>query len=324
MNSNSYRRFLPIKNWKSFWNTYKDEPVISRYLFEVIRSEYPCKPYLDIEWKVGKMKNAKTIDHSKFINTLQKDIIEIFKKRYDIVIKNKNILILNSHAESKVSFHVIINKYYNGKTVAYRTNLKSHPESAWDLWCALTEKNKKYIKVLDESVYTTDREFRTLYSNKTSDFRPFVPYDTTIMEDLKMMNTTQCLKYMITYFRSSEYHYITTPYIAQKYIVVNKKYCNDIDIPNLYSDNKINYLISLITPYHKFVTYTGRSTDGDGWRFSYEDKSELCYTGNRHDSNGFYVFEDLQKGIIYMKCMSSSCKGIKIIKKNKKPQAKLF
>jgi hypothetical protein len=335
LDSKSFRRFLPIKNWKELWNAYKDEPINSRHIFELIRSDQPCKPYLDIEWMADYTEDPRIEDYSEFLDRLQKDIIQIFKNRYKISINKKNIMISYSHSEKKVSFHIVINKIINGQTVGFKTNRKGYPESAWDLWYALVKSDDGYEDVLDGAVYTTDREFRVIFSNKTSEFRPVIPYeikDIPAEDSLVSMKTNECLKYIITYSESGEYYHIKTPDVPKKYLSQNSLDSeNGIWIPRTYSDQKVNRLIELLKPIHRTAEYTGPSGCGKGWRFSYSDKMEQCYSGEYHESNGFYVFENIEKGIIYMKCMSSDCKGIKILEKNKKndkkkliPTKKLF
>lgn len=323
LSNNSYRNFLPIKSWETFWKSYKDEPIKDRHLFELIRTDQPCKPYLDIEWIVNDNENAKNNDYTKFIDVLIYDIKYVFKERYSIKLTNDSILISSSHSEKKASFHVIIDHIIDGKTIVYNTNRKRYPNSAWDMWVALVDINKRYKKILDQSVYTTDREFRAIFSNKTSDFRPFVPYGMNVDENSELsMDDKTCLRYMVTYISTPEHFYINTPIIPTHYLVVNKKYYFDDNmfVPHVYTDKKINHILGLIRSIHRTAEYTGRSSCGEGWRFSYLDKNELCYTGNRHDSNGFYVFEDPIKGI-YMKCMSQNCKGIHILEKPKKKRS---
>jgi hypothetical protein len=328
LNHNSYRRFLPIVSWKDFWDQYKDEPIKDRHVFELIRSDQPCKPYLDIEWHMDKKSNdARKADYTEFVGKLQKDLITIFKNRYKIKINENSIMIATSHSVDKASFHVVINKLINGKTIVYRTNLKHYPESAWDLWVALVEHDTKYNDVLDKTVYTTDREFRAIFSNKTTELRPFIPYEpygTKIKKITRRskvkQDTNTCLRYTVTHSLSDEYYYIATPEPPDKYHTVNKKYCFDGSyVPQNYTDKKINYLLNLVRSVHRTAEYTGRSSCGTGWRFSYADKNEMCYTGNKHVSNGFYVFEDTVKGIIYMKCMSENCKGIHVVERTIKP-----
>lgn len=312
LDNKQFRRFFPIKNWNCFWKIYKNEPIKNRRLFEIIRSDQPCKPYLDIEWIVGNNENAKKINYESFVCDLKHDITHVFKKRYGIRIADKNILIASSHSNVKASFHVIIDESINNETVAYKTNRKGLPDSAWDLWMGMITYNNKYKTILDETVYSLDREFRAVYSNKSSEYRPVVPFGTHIKK-----NANDCLKYFVTYSPSNKYHFIVTPETSSNTYFFKKYYTNDIFIPSIYSDDKINYLIQLLKPYHQTAEYTGPSPCG-GWRFSYHNKDELCYTGNRHKSNGFYVFEDTDRKIIYMKCMSNKCNGIQILVNNNK------
>lgn len=309
------RTFLPIKNWEDFWKAYEDEPLKDRHLFELIRSDQPCKPYLDIEWYAEEQQ----IDKQKFIKMLSADLIKIFKNRYNIEITKNDIMIATSHSETKTSFHVVIDKMIDGNTVGYKTNRRGYADSAWDLWVALIEHNEVYKDVIDKSVYSTDREFRAIFSNKGIDFRPFIPYTTSIEtvnpDSCIDTESSLCMRYIITYSPNNQYHHIQTPEVSTKYSVINKKYYEHDFIPQYYTDKKVNELIKLIKPMHPTVSYTGRSSCGTGWRFSYANKNELCYTGNAHDSNGFYVFENEKKGIIYMKCMSDSCKGYHVLKK---------
>ena len=325
LNNKSYRRFLPIKNWEIFWKAYIDEPIICRHLFELIRSDQPCKPYLDIEWNIDANQNAKKEDFTTFIKKLQNDLIFIFKNRYNIIIDTNDIMISSSHSISKVSFHVVIDKHIDNKTVSYQTNKKGYSDSAWDLLIALIAHDVSYENVLDGSVYTTDREFRVIYSSKTSEFRPILPfpYKSTKLykNSIIKMKTKECLRYIITYSTSDNYYHIKTPTILKNNIIVNKQYSYDnnlLHIPRAYSDKKLNRHMILIRLVHQTAIYTGISACGKGWRYTYSDKNEKCYTGKYHKSNGFYVFENIESGTIYMKCMSANCKGRHILDMPKK------
>lgn len=304
------RCFMPLKNWELFWDNY-DEPIINRHIFEVILSHKPCKPYLDIEWKKTKKDNI-----DEFIYNLCCHIKQIFKNNYFIELDNTDILISSSHSINKISFHIVINKIIDNKEVRYETNIKKQENSAWDLYNELIKLDTNYENKLDKSVYTTDREFRTIFSNKTDDFRPFIPYKSIIRRNSKMkLKTNECMKYLITHsLNESNYHIIKTP----KYEEIKKNVVNDNHFISkkeiVINDEKIKTIIKLLQPIHKKVELTGKLNNGS-LRFTYYDKSEPCYTGNYHNSNGFYVKEDTNNNL-YMKCMSSKCKSIYYLKKN--------
>jgi hypothetical protein len=142
------------------------------------------------------------------------------------------------------------------------------------------------------------------------------------------MKKHDCLKYVITYASNNEYYHITPPAPSQKYMnmVNNINYDPLSFIPQIFTNKTINHYVELARTIHPTAVYTGHSNVG--WRFSYKDRNEPCYTGTYHDSNGFYVCENKEKGIIYMKCMSDDCNSIKILEKTstKKtiPLRKLF
>lgn len=307
---NGYRRYVPIANWRTFWLSSKYERVGKRYMFEMILSHKPCKPYFDIEWESD---NAQTRDYSKVINTLCNDLIDIFDKRYNIDLDLDDIKISSSHKTNKASFHITIHKIIDNKIVMFDTNKKGFRNSAWDLWGAMIEKRKNYKKILDGAVYTRDREMRTIFSNKNDDFRPFIPYchneNITSETLLDKNDTLKWLKYLVTYMPTIHYHSIKTPkndHYAQ--YCQNRNYDNLI--PQIYSDSKINKIHNLAKSVHPTSQFTGISDNG-GYRFTYADKNEQCYTGYYHDSNGFYVYET--KYDIYMKCMSESCRNKKYV-----------
>ena len=304
LDANGNRQFMPIANWTDFWNVYHNKPVQYRHLFEVIISNKPCKPYLDVEWKYDDVK----LTISKFISMIRSDIIKIFETRYNIKLSKANILILTSHTLTKASFHIIIDKLINNRTYVYRTNKKNCANSAWDLYIALVEHNNIYTSILDSSVYSTDREYRTIYSNKFNDLRPLIPYHKTIIKydnTQPILQYKKCLKYMVTYSQYNKHFYIATNYEPQ---IHTKIYC----------DIQPNYILELAQNIHPSSIITCSPTnDISGWRFSYTDKNEPCYTGNFHDSNGFYIFKHPEKGY-YMKCMSSNCKGVCYLEKPKK------
>jgi hypothetical protein len=362
LDHNDYRRFIPINNWRKFWKTYRGEPVRMRRLFEVVLSDMPCKPYLDIEWIVPSTDleyygSVKKMDFSEFLSKLIEDIIDIFRGRYSIDLDETEIMIASSHSDDKVSFHVVINKVIDGSTVSFHTNLRTEHGSAWDLCDALIEKDEDlYIDKIDETVYSTDREFRAIFSNKSSEFRPIVPcYSTRIKLDRNShveMSVNECLKYIVTYAKNDKYHLINVPTLEEDCLANGKRSmysssssrygsksynsmnsstyrsstnsgaCSTVYddifkfIPQVYDDREINQIIELVRKIHPSACFTN-TTHTNGWRFTYKDRSEPCYTGHYHDSNGFYVFRNEVTGRLYMKCMSSNCKETYTLKRGK-------
>jgi len=308
---NGYRQFIPFKSWESCWDVYKTAGYYKRYLYEVIVSNNYCKPYLDIEWKPE--TDIGDEDVSGFVDQLQQDLICIFDKRYHIELKKEHILICQAHCSTKVSFHVIINCIVDNVYCVYDTNRKKEDNSAWDLYNALVQHNEDYKNKIDESVYSLDREFRAIYSTKYDQIRQFVPYP-----DCKKKICNNYLDYFITHF-DGKYNFTTikTPeYIHPKKNVIFKAtkineikgnhVADSIDLDNNHKIilDRINELLQFV---HPTAFFTGMTSDRNGWRFSYSDKSEVCYTGHTHKNNGFAVFIKSTDANVYMYCYSTKC-----------------
>lgn len=305
-NFQGYRQFIPFKSWTDCWNIYKTTGFNHRYLYELIISENPCKPYLDIEWET---ENGYTEDNTIFLDKLRKDLIKIFKTRYKLQIKEEHILITKAPKQNKTSYHVTINCIIKNKYIAFATNRCDMDNSAWDLYVALVESDNEYLKKIDKSVYSRDREMRTIYSTKFGEIRHFLPLNQSLSDRTICENA---LDYFITHFDDKyEIKIIETPKII-KFIPKNiKSYETGNYVKNFKyalddGDEKIlNRIYELLQYIHPTAHYTGKS--GEGWRFEYTDKTELCYTGHTHKRNGFIVYIKPTNGFIYMYCYSTKC-----------------
>ena len=302
---NGYRQFVPFKSWSECLDKYQHEAFYKRYLYEVILSDRPCKPYLDIEWK---QENAYYDDHSKFIQKITDDIIKIFYDRYNERINKESIFISSSHGDTKVSFHIVITHVTKNKYIAYRTNRKKTTNSAWDLYVALLQLDEKYYKdKIDESVYSLDREFRAIYSTKYGDIRQFLPID----QKKKKKICDNILDYFITNF-DKEPKYINTPIYVE-----TKKHNNQTEFKfkgdhllNVDEQNIIDRLLELLQNVHPTAFYTGKTADNNGYRFSYKDRLEPCYTGHVHKNNGFCCYIRRLSGEVFIFCHSIKCSRV--------------
>ena len=290
LNFKGYRQFMPFRSWDECWDLYKTTGYNHRYLNEVIISNNACKPYLDIEWKD---KNIKKCKLDRFIKKLICDVKTIFKNRYKLVLKSEHILITEAHGDDKISFHVVINYVANNVYFAYQTNRKRNDNSAWDLYNALIDFDECYKNVIDESVYTLDREFRAIYSTKYGEHRHLVPINSKHEGIIKNK-----LDYFVTHFdKNKKIKIIETPkYIHHKFNVIKRvnrvseikgdhvqDYKRKDDDKNQDILDRIYELLQFI---HPTAYFTNKTQDGNGWRFSYHDKSEVCFTGKTHQHNG--------------------------------------
>ncbi len=310
-----FRQFIPFISWNEAWNSYLHANYYKRYMYEVILSDRPCKPYLDIEWYED--EKEKPVDsfqetNEQFIKQIQTDLITVFKQRYHLALNNHNILISQSHRNNKISFHITINLIIDNQYYAYQTNRSKRQQSAWDLYLALIDHNQDYKNKIDPSVYSLDREFRTLYSSKFDTLTPFMPI---VDFETKSKFIDNPLDYFVTHFDPQyQISIIDTPeYIDHK---IKDKINNSTKISDYHghhindygdSDAIITRIYELLQSVHPTAKFTNKTEDNRGWRFSYTDRTEPCYTGHIHDKNGFSVFIKPNNGEIYMYCYSTKC-----------------
>ena len=314
--TNGYRQFIAFPSWAYAWNKYIHTGYNKRFMYEMIISNPTgnrpcCKPYLDIEWLYEKYQDPDT-----FIQTLLADIKDIFLNRYHKVITDDEILISKSHKFNiKYSFHLTITP--KDKLLVYKTNRHRHNNSAWDLYIALMEKNKDYyFDKIDGAVYTLDREMRCLYSTKfyndisgesARHLVPLVPCNKRFIDNY--------LDYFITNI-DREYEYIKTPIYKENYCEDDFKKFKTNKFKGLKKYNEketdnfiiIRILELLRQRIHQTAVYTGIVGEDHGYRFTYQDRSEPCYTGYTHKSNGFGVYLKNNTGFFYMCCFSMKCR----------------
>jgi hypothetical protein len=185
------------------------------------------------------------------------------------------------------------------------------------LYVALLDINPDYQNKIDESVYSFDREMRCIYSSKFGDFRILKPIDTQLIT-AKFCNNY--LDYFITHFNEKyELNFINTPEYKNPNLPVLKRIIKISDlkgnhIKNLRQPNStvpdrdiLNRFNELLQFVHPTAFFTNMTRDNVGWRYGYTDRTELCYTGHTHKSNGFVIHIKPNNGNIYIYCYSNKC-----------------
>jgi hypothetical protein len=206
LNGHGYRNYTYFKNWEMALKYLPFYTNNQRYIYEMILSDRPCKPYLDIEQHLDTKPDDAFL--ANLVDELKGDICNIFRTDYNIEIQTTDIYVLDSCAmkdatKFKLSYHFIISTKDN--QVLFKTNRKELEHSAYHLAKALYDKNPKYKEMVDLSVYTTDREMRTINSYKT-------PTDLRQLKPLNYQNND--LDYMITAYDLEKQHsFIKTPFV---------------------------------------------------------------------------------------------------------------
>jgi P4 family phage/plasmid primase-like protien len=137
----------------------------AKIFFEYISKECVCTMYFDID-----------IDKEKDIYYFEKDmeLIEKLKRVVNEEYRNYKLrwIILESHSQEKKSYHIIVRMQDNKGSNVYFKNYN-----------VLKQHVKNYINLIDTKAIDTivyrDGLFRTLYSSKPKENRPFIKSETS-------------------------------------------------------------------------------------------------------------------------------------------------
>ena len=165
INYGGVRRFMS-SSAKEFWSFYKDMAENKRFHYEVIVKSKPCKLYFDLEYflKYNTAVNGHqmTLDFIDFVN---RKLREVFSKD----VSKEDVVILESSSDAKFSIHLIYKK------VIFSNNDQMGQFVKKILSCekfSVFNKSGESISFVDQNVYTSNRNFRLIFSSKLGKCRP--------------------------------------------------------------------------------------------------------------------------------------------------------
>lgn len=131
-----------------------------RCYYEVLFGEFPCKPHFDID--IDKKNDIDIIYSENCITNIIDAICYTFKQKFQINLDiEKDIRIYSSHGINKFSYHIVVNNYYH-------TNAN---QSKAFFYSVIEKVDKKYVKHMDDSVYSSTQQFRLLGCRKLNSDR---------------------------------------------------------------------------------------------------------------------------------------------------------
>lgn len=279
------------------------------YVNEIVADGVPRKPYMDLE-KYYTDKQEFEKEHNTLIKKLQKDLIVLFKKEYNVIITVNDILLLDASRRLpdkryKFSIHVIISP--KDVTLYYMSSKPMENNTAYHLYTSMINMDSSYANdnFLDKNVYRKDPYLRII--NAAKDFNDnkniLNPINPKTFEIMNLINK-QKVNYFISYIDpSKEKILLKTPQIEQTTKIKTQITKNAPTNTNI---NKI--LLEFVKKYHPTAVYN-KTYESVYHNFNYTNRNELCPISNKIHSgkNGFYVIEN-ERGY-YLKCHSSDCKG---------------
>lgn len=270
MNNQGYRCYYSFKDWYNVLDDLPTNPKLPdekksyRYVYEIIKYGYPCKPYLDIDYYITDSTDEVNIK-KELVCKLKQEIVNIFCKSYNYILDEKYILVFDSSGQKdnkyKLSFRVIVS---TPDQLLFKSNKNTDESNAFHLAKLLSE-NNDFANMIDLSVYTKDREMRTLGSCKSpDDKREFVVYG-NIKPQFK-----DCL---ITWYDLTKPHkFIETPHEEQKHKIVELK-METVKYEAI-NDNITKLLEDIFHDYQFTISKEYKLSDND---IRYYYSSDICF-----------------------------------------------
>uniref|UniRef100_A0A6A7G8N9 DNA-directed primase/polymerase protein n=1 Tax=Hirondellea gigas TaxID=1518452 RepID=A0A6A7G8N9_9CRUS len=196
-----------VATYEGFWEKYSILPSEQKIFYEVIRTDYPCRLYFDLEF--DRTINP-TVDGEILLQDFIERLISQIRSKLDIEISEENIIDLDASSSKKFSRHLICHLpnavFDNNQSMGVFvdelcSNLEDEEKEMNDnqkendpsnefssdsqqtnskSQFVLTEKKQNgslitYRKCwIDRSVYSNNRCFRIISSSKVLQKRPFV------------------------------------------------------------------------------------------------------------------------------------------------------
>ncbi|XP_035227110.1 DNA-directed primase/polymerase protein-like isoform X2 [Stegodyphus dumicola] len=300
---NPGQRLFLVTHPQHLWLNHKSRPVYERCSYEVIRENFPCKLYFDLEFN-------RDSNPSKDGNALTKIfiqcIIAAFLEEHNISCDASDILWLDASTDKKFSVHLILPR----KDIGFENNIQA-------------------------GVYSKNRNFRMYLSTKYGKRAPLVlsahnQYRPSVKVKLKDIDEIIFYDSLVTYYRDGR--------STKNFINYKTKYSPIIQLQNGLSVKKNNNACgssgcsSPFPEVDNFVLTLIRDNFMVGfirkWTFISKEQLLIYDIGNyrfcwnierHHKSNNIMIIVDIQKNLYYQKCHDPECRA-----QNFKSKAKML
>lgn len=295
--SQNYKKYGYYDNWNTLWNYIaKDKLPKGKNTFnELIVPGQRVKPYLDVEWHKEEFPNLR---FNRVVDDFIQATVEFFATEYNINISEEDIYVKKCNRTTakgyKWSFHLIVspknNIVFNENTdvLFFARRMKQ-----------ILNFQEEYPKLIDESVYSRQRNLRLLDHCKADEPDAY-------FQEHREQASPDKTQYLVTCI-SPKFHILP---VEEQAWNQNTDYPKGMPL----NDDLVEKLITMVKKYHVTAEYQGIDTN-DFHQFNYTDRKERCFwSGNLHAQLGFFCRVD-SEGYVNIGCHSARCVDVTSDKK---------
>eukprot|EP00884_Botryococcus_braunii_P017269 jgi/Botrbrau1/4225/Bobra.0044s0022.2 len=169
--ANGSRSFI-VTTYDCFWDKYQSTPPGSRHYYEIIRSDFACHLYFDLEYKV--VWNPSLEGH-ELVDEVMNLVRRTLKDQHNVTFGDESVIELDSSTESKFSRHVIIrlpglafanNRHVGAFVQCMLQNAHDDRRTGRASLLVKADETGRLTSFVDLGVYTRNRSFRLFLSSK--------------------------------------------------------------------------------------------------------------------------------------------------------------
>ena len=269
--------------------------------------------YLDLD---GKVMPPGVNNADELCERAERMITEIFRDEYNVELKATDFVWLQSPRQTgkELSVHLVISTHEPHQHV-YHGNHQDDPQGAMHLAMRLKQLDPECVgAVVDTAVYTKDREMRMCGSSTADSSQSVLEPMSGRHQPLLWTDTViTCLDAK----RQELYVPVHIPRIVREERRPLKKPSEATSLADevMPADVAATRMLELLRARLHATAYHDK-THGEedaydpmrGVKFSHEDRSEPCYTGNVHEgTQNLRCYVDVVTNEVYAKCFSTRC-----------------
>jgi hypothetical protein len=295
-------RYFLFKSVYSFFIYVLENSSQTNVFHEVIFGNKPQKIYIDIDMELNDDNFLSSnfhlkSDKIKIAETIIDETIEAIKKARPLI-KDEDILVLNSNSEEKVSYHIIVDRWIFSKS-------EDNEDFFNDM---LSYINPQLHRYYDKQMYSNIRNFRVYMNYKYKKGRILKVDEKSrwIPDDLKLINDSNPNK--------RDYQYNKEIFLAS--LITNNNYCSFLNTKDKPEDNYENSELSSINEVYidKILKVFNKLPESNYFEHKVEKnriflkrkKESYCNVCERiHENQNSYLFLT-NKNDIWLNCLRNS------------------